>query len=150
MRENQAPFSLDSLRSVLVDPSPRPSLKHHLFWQGYRHQEMANSSSAHDYFAAYPNFDPDPHLPLLANFNRLAKAQGWGKKRRKEERPIYLLAQYAIHLGGISAGKLQVWQGLCRELRLDPIPTSITQCKKVRCGMKPCDNHVFDREVLCD
>lgn len=97
---------------------------------------MSNSSSPHDYFAAYPNFIPDPNLPLLENFNRLANAQGWRKKRRHEEQQIYLLGQYAIHLGEISTGKLQKWQNLCRELRVDPIPTSITKCKKVRYGTK--------------
>lgn len=97
---------------------------------------MSNSSSPHDYFAAYPNFIPDPHLPLLENFNRLAKAQGWRKERRRKERQIYLLGQYTIHLGEISTGKLQKWQNLCHELRVDPIPTSITKCKKVRYGTK--------------
>ncbi|MCJ1266101.1 hypothetical protein MMC22_005983 [Lobaria immixta] len=92
---------------------------------------MSNSSSPHDYFAAYPNFIPEPHLPLLENFNRLANAQGWRKKRCHKERQIYLLGQYTIHLGEISTGKLQKWQNLCRELRVDPIPTSITKCKKV-------------------
>ncbi|MCJ1428354.1 hypothetical protein MMC29_006263 [Sticta canariensis] len=88
------------------------------------------SSANHSYFAAYPDFIPDPHLPLLRNFYRLAKAQAWSKKRRNKEKQIYLLGQYAIHLGGISTGGLQKWQDLCRELKVDPIPMSITQCKR--------------------
>lgn len=93
---------------------------------------MSLSTSNPDYFAAYLTFNPEPYLPLLENFNRLAKAQGWRKKRREEERQAFLLGQYTIHLGGISTGKLQKWQELCGELGVDPIPTSITQCKKVR------------------
>lgn len=101
-----------------------------------------------DYFAAYPTFTLDPHLPILQNFNRLAKAQGWGEKRTKKERQIYLQGQYTIHLGSISTGKLQSWQSLCQELRVDPIPTSIIQCKKV-CYDNGSDNCLcFDRGFI--
>lgn len=93
---------------------------------------MSLSTSNPDYFAAYPTFTPGPNLPLLENFNRLAEAQGWRKERREEERQAFLLGQYSIHLGSISTGKLQKWQELCGELGVDSIPTSITQCKKVR------------------
>lgn len=93
---------------------------------------MANSNSTPDFFAAYPTFNPDPNRPILKNFDILARAQGWGKKRRHEERQIYLEGQYAVQLGSISTGKLQKWQGLCEELGVDPVPSSITQCKKVR------------------
>lgn len=118
------PFSL--ARLILTDPSPKPSLE--ISSLPSRHR----ISMSNDYFAAYPTFTPDPHIPILGNFKRLARAQGWDKNRCKNERQIYLIHQYDIHLGSISTGKLQKWQGLCQELGVDPIPTSITQCKKVR------------------
>lgn len=129
------PFSLS--RPILTNPSPKPSLETSSLPSRHR------ISMSNDYFAAYPTFTPDPHTSLLGNFKRLARAQGWDKDRRKNERQIYLTHQYDIHLGSISTGKLQKWQGLCQELGVDPIPTSITKCKKVRCPPRRGDKCVL-------
>lgn len=89
------------------------------------------------YFSRFPNFTPDPHTTIIANFRALAKSQRWGVKSKgyKNERKQYLIALADTYIGSIDRGsaaeKLAGLQGLCEELRISPIPTSITQCKKV-------------------
>jgi len=86
------------------------------------------------YFDQYPGFEPDPQRPLEEEFRRLARFKGWSNKGKKiaQERDAFLLAQFYVHLGAVERSKrLEDWQGLCRELRVDPIPGSIKQCKMV-------------------
>lgn len=86
------------------------------------------------YFNRFPNFQPNPNSSLNNEFQRLAISQDWGKKssKYKQERSAFLHAEFETHLGSIERErKLGPWQGLCRELRVDAVPDSITQCKKV-------------------
>lgn len=88
-----------------------------------------------DYFSRFPGFQQDSQEALLIEFNRLAHDQGWGKRKCAEERKRCLLAQLEFHVGDDSAGQhdqLARLQELCRELRVSPVPTTVTQCKKVR------------------
>lgn len=90
------------------------------------------------YFNRFPNFTPDPHATLIANFRELAKSKRWreGSKKYSKERKQYMIALADTHIGSIDRGtaaeKLAGLQGLCGELGISPIPSSITRCKKVR------------------
>ena len=96
----------------------------------------ARTMAEQAYFNRFPNFTPDPQATVIANFRALAKSKRWGEKSKgyKNERKQYLTALADTHIGSIdrgsSAEKLAGLQGLCRELRISPIPTSITGCKK--------------------
>lgn len=89
------------------------------------------------YFDRYPTFEPDPNAGLLKNFEQLTISNGWqpNSKKHKKERKAYLIAAAETHIESIDSGgaaeRLAGLQGLCRELQISPIPTSITQCKKV-------------------
>ena len=84
------------------------------------------------YFDRFPRYTPDFHNSLDDEFLRLARSQGWSKKRIARERNAFLLAHYDLHLGEVERSKsLKDWQALCSELHVSPIPESITQCKKV-------------------
>ena len=89
------------------------------------------------YFNRFPNFAPNSDATLIENFQQLAISRSWGKKSKKfkEERRSYMLALAHTHLGSIDRGgpaeKLVSLQGLCEELGVSPVPTSITQCKNV-------------------
>lgn len=86
------------------------------------------------YLARFPEFVPDPSAALLAEFARLANLRHWqhGSKRYKKERRDYLTSEYDLHVGVIDQrGKLQQFQALCRELRIDNPPDSIRQCRLV-------------------
>ncbi|KAL9138775.1 MAG: hypothetical protein Q9175_000041 [Cornicularia normoerica] len=98
------------------------------------------------YFNRFQSFVPDPEATLIENFKQLAISNGWDKQsqRFKEERRSYMIALADTHIGSIERGeaaeKLAGLQGLCEELRILPIPTTITQCKKVfhKCSGRAC------------
>lgn len=98
------------------------------------------------YFGRFQTFAPDPQATVLENFAQLAISNGWGKKSQeyKDERKSYMIALADTHIESIerggAAGTLAGLQGLCKELRVCPIPTSITQCKKVchECSDRAC------------
>ena len=86
------------------------------------------------------------HKPLLSEFRRLATQQQprWRKGRYQRERRDCLVAHFDRYLGGGDWNfadhrgdggrqqRLERWQDLCAELGVEMIPTSITQCRKVR------------------
>lgn len=63
-------------------------------------------------------------------FNRLAIKEGWSKTQRKKRRHEAIAGELdAIY--GTDTTKLEKWQELCRDVKIDPVPGSITKCKKV-------------------
>lgn len=89
------------------------------------------------YFNQFPKFAPDPQATLIENFRALATSRRWVENSKKymKERREYMIALADTHIGSIeragAAEKLAGLQGLCEELRVSPVPTSITQCRKV-------------------
>jgi len=57
------------------------------------------------------------------------------KRTHAQEKRRCLIAQLNVHLGDTGAAgqhnQLTRLQMLCEELRVNPVPTTITQCKKV-------------------
>jgi hypothetical protein len=88
-------------------------------------------SSAHDggYFAQF-GFEQDTNATFITNFKRLAITQGWSNKEAKSRRPEALEAEFDAHVG-TDVTKLEGWQRMCKNCRIEPVPSSITQCKKV-------------------
>ena len=87
-----------------------------------------------NYFSRFGGFHANPQASLLVEFNRLAIDQAWSKKRSSKERVKCLIAELKLHGGVVGVGqaeKLANLQGLCRKLRVDPVPASITQCTLV-------------------
>lgn len=66
-------------------------------------------------------------------FNRLAIREGWSKTQRKKRRREAIAGEVdAIY--GTDTTKLEKWQELCCDVKIEPVPDSITKCRKV------CDN----------
>ncbi|KAI9764602.1 MAG: hypothetical protein M1840_008331 [Geoglossum simile] len=86
-----------------------------------------------NHFATFisKGFTPDPTAPLASEFTRLAKSQGWrpNSKRYRKERALCFATEFEAHYGNKSE-RLEGWQSLCQEVDIDPIPLSITKCKK--------------------
>ena len=92
------------------------------------------STHRNNYLDRFPGFQRDPRRPLNEEFASLASFQQWriGSKVYRREHIRFLCAEFDLHLGIVEQGrKLEDWQALCHELRVNPIPGSITQCKKV-------------------
>jgi hypothetical protein len=81
-------------------------------------------------FSSFSNFVYDPHANLKSNFNRLATARKWGNKLRCAQWAECQVALFDT-LYGTDPAKLEIWQALCREVRITEPPNSIRECKKV-------------------
>ncbi|EFY94683.1 hypothetical protein X797_010620 [Metarhizium robertsii] len=86
------------------------------------------------FFAAYPDFDYEPTNEVWSEYRRLVKHYGWKTKSQKEKEAnaafrIALVEQFGS-IYGTDENKLEALQRLCEKLGIDPIPTSITACKK--------------------
>lgn len=90
-------------------------------------------TQAQDFFAAFEDFDYDETALLIDEFHRLAISRQWGlgsRKFRKQRQKCFEQA-FDKHFGAAEK-TLQGWQDLCQELSINPPPSSITRCKKVR------------------
>lgn len=93
------------------------------------------STHQKDYLDRFPDFQRDPQRPLNEEFTSLASFKQWriGSKLYKREHTRFLRAEFDLHLGVVEQSRtLEDWQALCQELRVNPIPGSITKCKKVK------------------
>lgn len=121
------------------------------------HLEDSDSTSSHDatpdrsasgssesdegYFASR-GITAGPQDDFNSLFNRLAIKEGWSKTQRKKRRHEAIAGEVdAIY--GTDTTKLEKWQELCRDVKIEPVPGSITKCRKV------CE-HLSGEGALCD
>ncbi|KAF2189997.1 hypothetical protein K469DRAFT_747283 [Zopfia rhizophila CBS 207.26] len=71
-----------------------------------------------NYWSRFHGFKPDP----TASWSAKSKKQS---RRRAEAYE----AEFGVHFGS-NPSKLETWQDLCKEVGIEPVPKSITQCKK--------------------
>lgn len=93
------------------------------------------SNNQNNYLDRFPGFQRNPRRPVNEEFASLARFKQWriDSNVYRREQILFLRAEFDLHLGNVEQGrKLVDWQALCHELRVNPIPGSITQCKKVR------------------
>lgn len=99
------------------------------------------------FFFRYPILEYNPRGAPMAEFRRLVSANGWDPERarnpehsREPESRAYNNARSAFfdafrnefdHRFGADAEGIVTWQSLCETLGIDPMPGSVTQCKKV-------------------
>ncbi|KAF2102342.1 hypothetical protein NA57DRAFT_73775 [Rhizodiscina lignyota] len=88
------------------------------------------------YFSHFPGFVPDPTTSFNDEFARLAQHQGWERRSNtwRQERGRAIQSEFSTQYGA-SAEKLAGWQALCNEVGIDPLPQSITQCRKALKGV---------------
>ena len=90
--------------------------------------------SSSSYFSRFPTFAPNPLGNIEEEFERLARKEGWKPdyKRYWKERDKCLASEFNIRVGYLDKDdRLTSWQALCSELGIEPLPRSITQCRKV-------------------
>lgn len=96
------------------------------FKVGNLHMETTN------YFSRYPDFEVQTKTPAIDEFNRLSREMNWrrGSRKYRSELSKFLESEFAIHFG-TDATKLENWQALCLELKIQIPIRSIKQCRKV-------------------
>ncbi|KAJ7115263.1 hypothetical protein C8R44DRAFT_709707 [Mycena epipterygia] len=84
------------------------------------------------YWNSYPNFLHNPTAPLQQEFKLLAAQHGWtvGGSQYKKEWERCGRDEFS-HYFGVDESQLSGWQAMCVLVGSDPVPDSITQCKKV-------------------
>jgi hypothetical protein len=82
---------------------------------------------------ASPTFVVNLREPLKKEFDRLAAQKGWKRESRryKKEWSKCIREEFTANFGS-NEGKLEGWRALCTEVGITSVPTSVTQCKKVR------------------
>lgn len=94
--------------------------------------DVQSPDRASPFWSQYPGFEPDPRAPFKHELGRLNKhLQVQTKKEKKDLQAQALTAEIKFHYGA-HISRLDRWQELCREVGIEKIPTSITQCQKVR------------------
>jgi hypothetical protein len=83
------------------------------------------------FWLEFEGFVPKPTVSFKAEFNRLAKQLSWNAETRRQRKIEALTAEFNYHYG-TCMDALDHWQQLCKDVDIKEIPTSITQCKKVR------------------
>ncbi|CAL1699416.1 unnamed protein product [Somion occarium] len=87
------------------------------------------------FFSQYPTFDYKPSAPAGVEFARLSQAQGWrqgdwrGKEAREDFETVMIKQFNAIY--GLDENSLEAWQFMLNVLRVEPIPTTLDECKAV-------------------
>ena len=93
-------------------------------------RSASGSSEADESYFASHGITAGPKEDFNSLFNRLAIKEGWSKTQRKKRRHEAIAGEVdAIY--GTDNTKLEKWQELCRDVKIEPIPGSITKCKKV-------------------
>ncbi|KAG6116485.1 hypothetical protein E4U13_001816 [Claviceps humidiphila] len=91
------------------------------------------------FFSQYQEFNYDPHSRVWTEFRRLCGFFAWLKGSPAENAARNLFRQALVDEFGAIYGendeKVDVLQQLCRKLEIDPIPQSITACKKAIKGV---------------
>jgi hypothetical protein len=86
-----------------------------------------------EYFAQFPDFEFRPSLDdwrQIGAFNALAQKKHWPQEFRKQEFEEFKATWTSIVEAEFAEDTtLPHYQSLCRDLRVDPIPDSITGCK---------------------
>jgi len=93
-------------------------------------KDASGSSEADEGYFASHGITAGPKDDFNSLFNRLAIREGWSKTQRKKRRHEAIVGEVdAIY--GADITKLEKWQELCRDVKIEPVPGSITKCKKV-------------------
>ncbi|KAK6525910.1 hypothetical protein TWF281_010953 [Arthrobotrys megalospora] len=85
------------------------------------------------YFQSHRSFGytPSAEISVLKAFKRLAVNQGWNDKRRKQEKERFQAAVDTEFTARVGSGfALSDWQRLAKVIGIEPLPQTITQCRK--------------------
>ncbi|KAK6343526.1 hypothetical protein TWF730_011116 [Orbilia blumenaviensis] len=86
------------------------------------------------YFQSHRSFEytPSAEASVLKSFKRLAINQKWDENRRVQEKKKFQAAVDAEFTARVGNGFALIdWQRLAKVIGIEPLPQSITQCRKM-------------------
>ncbi|KIJ51124.1 hypothetical protein M422DRAFT_158523 [Sphaerobolus stellatus SS14] len=100
---------------------------------------MSDSDPIAEFFAYYPEFVYDRDKDTMTEFERLCRSRQWGRRGKRKRQALYALQhaigeQFTVAFGN-QDDDYQNWYNLCGTLGINPIPESITQCRKAIKGV---------------
>ncbi|KAF3904931.1 hypothetical protein ABW20_dc0109074 [Dactylellina cionopaga] len=102
--------------------------------QGVGGVSLFQPGAIDNYFQSYAsfNYQPAAEISVLKAFQRLAISQKWTPEKRTQERSKFHEAVDAEFTARVGTGfALSDWQKLAKVIGIAPLPTSITQCRKI-------------------
>jgi hypothetical protein len=87
-----------------------------------------------DYFARHPEFPYDERGETWEQFYTLKNSMDWDQPDLQSERE-YLrdaIVQEFNLIYGTDENDILAWQSLCRVVRMQPVPSTIGECRQVR------------------
>ena len=98
--------------------------------------DLPETSPLNDFFANYhPTFEYDPTRSASLEFYRLCDVFGWDREDpdRKEAHRNFkdALVEQFNRLYGTDKDNIEHWQALCYVIRIEPVPETLTACRKV-------------------
>ncbi|KAF2495153.1 hypothetical protein BU16DRAFT_461387 [Lophium mytilinum] len=93
------------------------------------------------FFSSFDDFMVDTSKSEEINFGLLGLKRGWRLNSKAWRRNWRACFGYEAYGGDAALSKLESWQALCSEVSIEPIPQSITQCRKAlaRVNVNICD-----------
>ena len=114
------------ITSDLLQPLPKKSENK----KKKKKDNNEDTPTAGSWFIKFHPFVYDHTAPLEDNFYRLAAERKWGEKLTRKRWAQCQIEEFG-NAYGTDTTKLEAWQSLCREVRIEGPMTSITQCRKV-------------------
>ena len=103
------------------------------------------ASHLQQFFTGYPGFNYDASIPANILFRQLRQHMGWAdnspglEQARTGFRAALVLEFNAGY--GTDITDINAWHSLCTVLRVDPLPDSVSQCRKI---VKRIHVNIFD------
>lgn len=96
---------------------------------------MDSSDPIADYFARYPGFDYDPTRSPAQELKRMCRDLGflpntYERANARDEFNIALALKFNRDFGS-DVDSLEAWQALCMRIQVDPIPETLSECRRV-------------------
>jgi hypothetical protein len=92
------------------------------------------------FFSRYPKFQYQPQNSPIIEFKRLCEVYCWGQEReeKKAARREFNLAmkEEFNSLYGTDEKDINNWYKLCHVLRIDPVPSTLKECRAVSAPLR--------------
>ncbi|KAL4242398.1 hypothetical protein ABKN59_011938 [Abortiporus biennis] len=84
------------------------------------------------FFHQYTQFAYNPNASVAREFQRLSERMGWNDEERRMARERYqeALVNEFNDIFGTNPSDYATWQKLFEILKIEPVPSSVTACKK--------------------